>query len=419
MDKKSWLGKATPDIESARPLYEQAALHFKGAKAFHLAVEAHQKAAFCYSQQGAAYLSAKQIELAALLLQKDPKEATQAADLFNEASRAFSMYGSGEKAAECQEKAAKCVEDSNPDLAIKYYTEACSIYEGEEKQRGGIDTMGRFVSFLVKHKRWALAMDQSTRIVQLWRKLDNHPSYNKQALTTTLIVLMGGDSVEARKRLVNFEEFQGFYDSEEGEICNILVESYETYDEEMLANVLKRPIVRYLDNEIAKAAMALRIPGSGGPRAPQPQPHHPQQQQQMYSPPQGFQQQPVMHQFNAPQGFQPSPFAAAPQGFQQPPPANPIQQQQQGGGFQPPPRGSASRQQSPTVGSPSGSQRSLGGSAGYVSPNNGSRANLAQAGGAPQQQGYPVPQQQQQGYVAPMGTGGAFAGVAEDDDDLC
>ncbi|KAJ3250945.1 hypothetical protein HDU77_006246 [Chytriomyces hyalinus] len=106
MDKKTWLGKPNPDLDSARPLYEQAALQFKNAKATDYAVDAHCKVAEIYRKQDALYLSAKQIEAAALILEKD-KKPIDAAKLFKQASDQFVMYGSGEKGAEVLEKAAR------------------------------------------------------------------------------------------------------------------------------------------------------------------------------------------------------------------------------------------------------------------------------------------------------------------------
>ncbi|KAJ3235222.1 hypothetical protein HDU78_005293 [Chytriomyces hyalinus] len=263
MDKKTWLGKPNPDLDSARPLYEQAALQFKNAKATDYAVDAHCKVAEIYRKQDALYLSAKQIEAAALILEKD-KKPIDAAKLFKQASDQFVMYGSGEKGAEVLEKAARGLEAVNFDEALFYYSESCALYDVEDKPRSGIDTYGRFISFLVRNRRWPQAIETSERLLALNRKLDMRINFNKQALTTVIIVLLSGDSVEARKRLISYEEYPGFYDSQEGQISSELIECFENYDDVRLAEILKNATIRYLDNEIAKASQTLRIPGSGG-----------------------------------------------------------------------------------------------------------------------------------------------------------
>ncbi|KAJ3021007.1 UNVERIFIED_CONTAM: hypothetical protein HDU68_009873 [Siphonaria sp. JEL0065] len=461
LDKKSFFGKATPDYDSARPLFEQAgiplplfislftwyllALQFKAAKATDYAVEAYLKAADCYKKQDALFLAGKQVESAALLVQQQSKDMEQSAKLFKQASDLFIMYGSGEKGAECVEKAAKSLETVNIELAHSYYIDAISIYESEDKPRSGIDTIGRFISFLVRNKSWVPAVEYSDRLVQIYRKLDNHPSFNKQALTTTLIVLLSGDSVDARKKLIAYEDFQGFYDSDEGEICHHLVEAFETYDDELLANVLKRPNIRYLDNEIAKASQTLRIPGSGrsAPAAQAQQGFGGQQFQQLppqqfqggYTAPQGFQKLP--QQYTPPQGFQqpqqvsqqfqPTPRSpqqnvtgAVPQGFQPPARSPTGSQQNLYGGipstasqtFRPPPRaptgsppnvyGGVPEGFQPSPRSPTGSQQNLyGGQPQQPAPN-------AFAQQPPPQQFYqPQPPQPTSGFNP------------DDDDDLC
>ncbi|KAJ3200651.1 hypothetical protein HDU82_008717 [Entophlyctis luteolus] len=262
MDKKSFFGKPNPDIDAARPLFEQAALQFRNCKAYDSAVDALLKAADCYKAQDAFYLSAKQIETAAVMLQTQAKKPAESAAIFKQAANMYTVHGSPDKSAECYEKAARGLETINPSEAEEYYSEACSIYDSEDKQRNSIDTRGRFISFLVKNKRWNQAAQQSEQVVAIWKKLENRMFFNKQALATIIIVLSQGDSVEARKKLLAFED-------EEGEISQHLIEAFENYDDELLSNVLKRQTIKYLDNEIAKAAINLRIPGSGNPSTQQ------------------------------------------------------------------------------------------------------------------------------------------------------
>ncbi|KAJ3099443.1 hypothetical protein HK100_004886 [Physocladia obscura] len=311
MEKKSFFGKPNPDYDGARPLFEQAALQFRNAKAYEYAVEALTKAAECYSKQDALYLAGKHIETAAVMQQTNGKNPKDAARLFKQAADIFVSHGSEQKAAECLEKAAKGLETVDVDLAINLYVEACEIYDSDDKPRSGVDTIGRFISLLVRSKRWPTAIEYSERLVDIWKRVDNIPSFNKQALATVIIVLSSGDSVEARKRVLTYEQSRGFYDSEEGEICHQLVESYENYDEEQLANILKRQQIKYLDNQIALAAQSLRIPGSGKPAAPQ-NTFNPVQKQQQYMqnsqlPQQQFQGYADIPQQNpyAIQGFQP------------------------------------------------------------------------------------------------------------------
>ncbi|KAI8616054.1 soluble NSF attachment protein [Chytriomyces sp. MP71] len=398
MDKKSWLGKSTPDLDSARPLYEQAALQFKNAKATDYAVDAYLKSADIYKRQDALYLSAKQIETAALLLEKN-KNFVEAAKLFKQASDQFVMYGSGEKGAEVLEKAARGLETVNFDEALYYYTEACALYDVEDKPRSGIDTYGRFISFLVRSRRWPQAIEYSERLLGLNRKLDMRINFFKQALTTVILVLLSGDSVEAKKRLVSFEEYPGFYDSEEGRISGGLVECFENYDDVELANILKNQTIRYLDNEIAKAAQTLRIPGSGKTVAPQ-NPIGGYAQQQFAPPLQQSSPRPVTNQQP---GFMPGSGGIPNQGYVSPSGSNP----------QLSPRSARSASQTNLLPARSGSQTNF-----MPPPNMNTRIQPSASfgsGSVPEQQGY-YPVHQPQAGVA---YGGQPHNLVDDDDDLC
>ncbi len=53
--------------------------------------------------------------------------------------------------------------------------------------------------------------------------------------------------------------------SEEGRTAEKILEVFQTGDEDGLAVILKSATIRYLDNEIAKAAGSLKVPpGRGG-----------------------------------------------------------------------------------------------------------------------------------------------------------
>jgi hypothetical protein len=53
-------------------------------------------------------------------------------------------------------------------------------------------------------KRFFEAINLSQRLADNFVKVQNRHSFNKQALTTVIIALVLGDSVEAGKRLANF-----------------------------------------------------------------------------------------------------------------------------------------------------------------------------------------------------------------------
>jgi hypothetical protein len=52
------------------------------------------------------------------------------------------------------EKGAKGLENINLEKAVEMMKEACSIYEAEDKLRGGCDTFSRTISLLVRNRKY-------------------------------------------------------------------------------------------------------------------------------------------------------------------------------------------------------------------------------------------------------------------------
>ncbi|KAI8854480.1 soluble NSF attachment protein, partial [Chytridium lagenaria] len=239
-----------PDWESARPLYDEAAVIFRNAKAYDHAVEAYAKSAAANKEEGSLFIAGKQLEQGAQILAQFLQKSDEAAKLFREASNYFLAHGSPDRAAEMLEKAAKQLENSNVNESLELYREACSIYESEDKLRTGVDTFTRAVSMALRANKLLEAVEFSGRLTEAFQKMQNLPSYKKQALSTIIIVLLLGDDVDASKRLTAYGSNTGFLETEEGSIAESLVTAFQTYDEEELANALKRQTVKFLETEV-------------------------------------------------------------------------------------------------------------------------------------------------------------------------
>ncbi|KAJ3217282.1 hypothetical protein HDU67_008194 [Dinochytrium kinnereticum] len=276
VNKTSWLGKKKPDWETARPLYDEAGGIVEHREFWVL--NHHMQPSSLETQRLTIILlkltlkvlqrirkkdPGKQLEQAGQILAQFLQKPEEASKLYREASNYFLAHGSPDRAAEMLEKAAKQLEASNVDEAIELYREAISIYESEDKLRTGAETFGRAVAMTLKANRLIEAVEFSHRLVEAFHKTQNRPSYNKQALSTIIIVLLMGDDVDASKRISQYASNSGFFESEEGKVANALLEAFQTYDEEILANAIKRPVVKFLDTEVVKASLRLRVPGSG------------------------------------------------------------------------------------------------------------------------------------------------------------
>jgi hypothetical protein len=113
---------------------------------------------------------------------------------------------------------------------------------------------------LATSSRYDNAITSSKRLLDLYLKLEQKHYVSKQALTNVLLPLFKSDELGARQAFESQVSVPGFMNSEEGRTAEKILEVYQTGDEEALESILKSAAIRYLDNEIAKSASALRIP---------------------------------------------------------------------------------------------------------------------------------------------------------------
>ncbi|KAJ3417506.1 hypothetical protein HDV05_003370 [Chytridiales sp. JEL 0842] len=265
-NKTSFFGKKNPDWDTARVSYETAALKFKEAKAFDHQQEAHVKAANAYKEQDSIYLAAKQLEMAAQVSVANLNNPVEGARLYHQACDYFVAHGSPDRGAELLEKAAKALETVDVNQAAELYVEACTIFETEDRLRTGADTFARAVCFLLRVGKLPQAIDLSQRLCDLYVKIQNRHSFNKQALTTVILALVLGDPVEAGKRLQSLGGTFGFFESDEGFIANGMIEAFNNFDDDKLQELKRKQIIMFLDNEVARATQSLRVTGGGGGR---------------------------------------------------------------------------------------------------------------------------------------------------------
>lgn len=83
-------------------------------------------------------------------------------------------------------------------------------------------------------------------------------------------------------QLTFFRNDPGFAGSEEAEIAESLLKAYDTRDQELLEQTVRLQHVTFLDNEVAKLARLLTVPGEVLSSASPTKRNDRQQQQQQY-----------------------------------------------------------------------------------------------------------------------------------------
>ncbi|KAG0171529.1 hypothetical protein DFQ28_000874 [Apophysomyces sp. BC1034] len=264
-----------PDWDIAAGCYERAAVSFKIAKSYDQAVQAYAKASEALFKADAIHLAGKAMENAALVLAQNLNQPQRAAEAYQRASDLFMTQGSIDRAAEQLEKAGRAMENTDINAAIEMYSSACTLYEQEDRGRFAIEIFKKAISLLIKSKKYEKAVDMLHRQSQTLKKMASRSHLYKANLSIMIVLFAIGDDVEAGKQFNSMCD-PGFMLSEEAEICQCLLQAYNEGNQELLEATVRRQHVSFLDNEVAKLARTLTVPGevlSGGHQHSQPAYH--------------------------------------------------------------------------------------------------------------------------------------------------
>ena len=88
------------------------------------------------------------------------------------------------------------------------------------------------------------------RLVHIFVKAGNTASFCKTALGVIIIALYNGDEVEAKSRMATYNNMHGWAASQEGETAEDFLRAYDTRDQDLLTQVVKRPWINNLENEV-------------------------------------------------------------------------------------------------------------------------------------------------------------------------
>uniref|UniRef100_UPI00358E6423 gamma-soluble NSF attachment protein-like isoform X2 n=1 Tax=Myxine glutinosa TaxID=7769 RepID=UPI00358E6423 len=206
---KTGLLKWKPDYDSAAPEFNKAAVAFKNARQLDQAKEAYLQEAEAHRHTRALFHAAKAYEQAGMML-KEMQRYPEAVGLIEKACIMYQENGTPDTAALALERAARLVEGVNSDKAIELYRSAADVYETEERTRQAAELYGKVSCLLVRSRR-----------------------------------------------------IPGFSGSEDSGALGSLLEAYEQLDQDGVSRVCLSPLFKYMDNEYAKLAVSLTVPGGG------------------------------------------------------------------------------------------------------------------------------------------------------------
>ncbi|XP_043923292.1 gamma-soluble NSF attachment protein isoform X1 [Protopterus annectens] len=254
--------KWKPDYDSAASEYSKAAVAFKNAKQLEQAKDAYLKEAECHENNKALFHAAKAIEQAGMML-KEMQKLPEAVQLIERASVIFLETGTPDTAAMCLERAAKLIENVNLEKAVDLYQQAASVFENEDRLRQSVELQGKASRLLVRARRLDEAATSLQKEKNMYKDIENYPTCYKKTIAQVLVHLHRNDVVAAEKCVRESYSIPGFSGSEDCTALEQLLEGYNEQDQDQVSSVCNSALFKYMDNDYAKLALSLSVPGGG------------------------------------------------------------------------------------------------------------------------------------------------------------
>ncbi|XP_018600678.1 N-ethylmaleimide-sensitive factor attachment protein, gamma b isoform X2 [Scleropages formosus] len=214
---KTSFTKWKPDYDSAASEYAKAAVAFKNAKQFEQAKDAYVKEAEYHTENKALFHAAKALEQAGMMM-KDMKRMGEAIQYIEKASMMYVENGTPDTAAMALDRAGKLIEPVSVEKAVDLYQKAASVFE--------------------------------------------------KTIAQVLVHLHRSDFVAAEKCVRESYSIPGFSGSEDCAAMEQLLQGYDEQDEDVVNRVCNSPLLKYMDNDYAKLAVTLKVPGGGKKKKP-------------------------------------------------------------------------------------------------------------------------------------------------------
>ncbi|KAK3729578.1 hypothetical protein QZH41_017183 [Actinostola sp. cb2023] len=141
---------------------------------------------------------------------------------------------------------------------------------GEDKIREGIEPMIQAIRLLLKRKRYEEVVNIKIKVLDLYQSIENFAMMYKTTLGLIVVYLHESDYVAADQCFKNSFSIPGFSGSDEAEAAEKVLECFDEGDADGMKTCTSQPLFTYLDNEIAKLARSLRVPGDLPGNPPRP-----------------------------------------------------------------------------------------------------------------------------------------------------
>uniref|UniRef100_A0AAY5KPG5 Gamma-soluble NSF attachment protein n=1 Tax=Esox lucius TaxID=8010 RepID=A0AAY5KPG5_ESOLU len=240
-----------------------AAVCFKNAKQFEQAKDAYLKEAEYHTENKALFHAAKAIEQAGMMM-KDLKKMPEAIQLIEKASMMYVENGTPDTAAMALDRAGKLIEPMSLEKAVDLYQQAAGVFENEDRLRQSAELLGKASRLLVRLRRLDEAAAALQKEKNMYKDMENYPTCFKKTTAEVLVHLHRNDFVAADKCVRESYSLPGYSGSEDCVAMETLLQGYDEQDEDQVHRVCSSALLKYMDNDYAKLAISLKVPGGGG-----------------------------------------------------------------------------------------------------------------------------------------------------------
>lgn len=189
------------------------------------------------------------------------KDASAAAELFNNASQMYQENGQAEKAAEVLGKAATSMADKDPAAAVGLYKQAIDLYLGAEKEIYSNDLFRKCITLMVRQNMISEAITQLKKHAEVLAKLNSASFQHKAYLSVIVLRLHQKDLIAAENDFQKFcADCASFSSSEEWFLANLILDAWDKKDAEKVEECANKQMFTFLENPIARIAKKLRLP---------------------------------------------------------------------------------------------------------------------------------------------------------------
>uniref|UniRef100_A0A1B6GL30 Gamma-soluble NSF attachment protein n=2 Tax=Proconiini TaxID=565685 RepID=A0A1B6GL30_9HEMI len=253
---KTSLLKWRPEYELAAEEYNKAATCFRIAKSFEQCKECLLKAAECHKQNRSWFHAAKSIEQA-LLVSKDLGDLREVSQLAERACSLYQQHGSYDAGAGVLDKAAKILEQTQPEQALALYQRAADVCMGEDSTRQAAEYISKTARILVKLQLYDKAATAIRQEIGLHQQSEHLPAIGRLAVALVLVQLARGDTVAAEKA---FKEWGNCCEAPEVQTLEMLLTAYDEEDPDAACRALNSPFIKHMDVEYSRLARDLPLP---------------------------------------------------------------------------------------------------------------------------------------------------------------